>query len=81
MKGKAEGRGNRKGGRTGVPWAWGDEVRVWNGAWVRDEDRGEQRTQKGQKSGPLLSLSLGEGGYKMHWGEASLSVGTKRRVG
>lgn len=63
----------------GVRWAWGDEVRVQSGAWIQEEGRGEQRTQKGQKGGPLLSLSLGEGGYAMHRVDAALSVGAKGR--
>lgn len=64
----------------GVRWAQGDEVRVQSGALVQDGGRGEQRTQKGQKGGALLSLSLGEGGYAMHRPDAASSVGAKRRV-
>lgn len=64
----------------GVPWAWGDEVRVQNEVWVQDEDRGEQRTQKSQEGGSLLSLSLEEGGYTVHLDGASSPVGAEKRV-
>lgn len=44
------------------------------------EDRGEQKTQKGQEDGPLLSLSLGEAGYVMHLDGASSPVEARRKV-
>lgn len=77
---EAKERDSSRGGGTGIPWAWGDEVRVQSEASSQDEDSGEHRTQKSQEGGSLLSLSLEEDGYGIHLDGASSPVGAKSRV-
>lgn len=72
------GEGRSRGGEMGLPWSgvMRSEFRRGSGSRMRTEGKIEPRRAGG---GPLLSLSLGEGGYATHLDAASLPV--KQREG